>query len=122
LDSTYSSNPDGVMAHLDYSKLWPGKKAIIMPCLIELGKSSKDVHYQIGQKIAEVCDLAIITAKDRFKEIKKGALDAGMNPENIIFSENPKIINNLIKNCLTNGDTILLEGRSSQSIIGAIKK
>ncbi|MDP3990875.1 MAG: Mur ligase family protein, partial [Candidatus Nealsonbacteria bacterium] len=75
IDSTYSANPDGVMADLEYLKKWPAqrdkslfdlrhrsvKKVIIMPCLIELGSSSKEVHRRIGKKIGEVCDLAIIT-------------------------------------------------------------
>jgi UDP-N-acetylmuramoyl-tripeptide--D-alanyl-D-alanine ligase len=121
LNSTYSSNPDGVAAHLDYLKLWPSKKAIIMPCLIELGKSSKDVHFRIGQKIAQVCEFAVITTKDRFQEIQKGAISAGMESENIIFSEKPAIIDNLIKNRFSAGDAILLEGRISKAIIDLLK-
>lgn len=49
-DATYSANPDGVISHLEYLKIWPGKKVIIMPCLIELGSSSKEVHRRIGEK------------------------------------------------------------------------
>ena len=116
LDSTYSSNPDGVMAHLDYLKLFGGKKAIIMPCLIELGKSSKEIHYQIGQKIGQTCDLAIITTKDRFNQIKKGAISAGINPDNIIFTEKPARIKELFKKRIPTETTILLEGRIAQSI------
>ena len=71
IDSSYSSNPDGVMADLEYLKIFSGKRIIIMPCLIELGKASREVHLRIGEKIAEVCDLAIITTKDKFKEIKE---------------------------------------------------
>jgi len=117
IDSTYSSNPDSVMAHLDYLSLFSNKKTIIMPCLIELGKESKKVHFEIGKKIGEICDLAIITAKERFVEIKNGALAAGMPPENIIFCNNPKKITQIIKNRLYSGDTILLEGRLPQEII-----
>jgi len=127
LDSTYSANPDGVMAHLDYLNLWPKKKAIIMPCLIELGKESKKIHFEIGKKIGEVCDLAIITAKDRFGEIKNGALlqcskhcnDPAMLralQNNIIFCDNPKKIAQTIKNRLSAGDVILLEGRLPRDI------
>jgi len=67
IDATYSANPDGVISHLEYLKIWPGKKVIIMPCLIELGSSTIEVHKRIGQKIGEICDLAIITTKERFK-------------------------------------------------------
>jgi len=122
LCSTYSSNPDGVMAHLDYLKLWPGKKGIVMPCLIELGKSSKEIHYNIGQKIAEVCEFAIVTTKERCNDIKKGARDAGMDPKNIIFCEKPLKLKQILKNRLVTDDVILLEGRLSEAAINAIKK
>lgn len=121
IDSTYSANPNGVMAHLDYLKLWPQKKAIIMPCLIELGSESKKIHFEIGKKIAEVCDLAIIAAKDRFGEIKKGALSAGMDANNIVFCDNPKKITQILKNRLSAGDVVLLEGRLPQEIIDILK-
>ena len=117
LDSTYSANPDGVLAHLEYLKLFPGKKAIIMPCLIELGRSSKEIHQAIGKKIAETCDLAIITTSDRFNEIKAGAISVGMNEDNIVFLENPQNIQNLFKNRLSKSDTILLEGRLPRNLI-----
>lgn len=120
LDSTYSSNPDGAIAHLDYLKLWSGKKVIIMPCLIELGNESKKIHFEIGQKIGEVCDLAIITAKERFGDIKKGALAGGIKPENIIYCDNPKKISELLQTRLTANDIILLEGRLPQEVIDII--
>lgn len=122
LSSTYSANPDGVMAHLDYLKLWPGKKAIVMPCLIELGKASKDIHYRIGKKIAGVCDLAIIATQDRFSDIKKGALAAGMKEENIRFSEKPDDTASAVKKILSSGDTLLLEGRLPQGIADLLEK
>ena len=117
IDSTYSANPDGVIAHLDYLKIWLGKKIIVMPCLIELGKSSKEVHKRIGQKIGKVCDLAIITTKERFKEIKGGAMKSGMPEENILFLENPKEIFKRIKTFCEPGDVILLESRVPKEVI-----
>jgi len=118
IDATYSANPDGVMAHLEYLKTLrqaQGKLVIVMPCLIELGKASKEVHRRIGQKIAEVCDLAIITTKDRFKEIKKAA------GEKAIFLENPKEIFEKIREFTNLNDVILLESRVPQEIIGLLK-
>ena len=121
LDSTYSSNPDGVLAGLEYLKLWPGKKIVIMPCLIELGKRSKEIHKQIGRKIGKICDLAIITSKDRFDEIKKGVLEVGADEDKIIFlKRNQEIINKINSFCVKN-DVVLLEGRISKEIVNALK-
>jgi UDP-N-acetylmuramoyl-tripeptide--D-alanyl-D-alanine ligase len=122
IDSTYSANPDGVIAHLDYLKIWPGKKVIVMPCLIELGKASIEVHKKIGEKIGKVCDLAIITTKERFKEIKEGAIKSGMKKENILFLENSKEIFERIKTFCQPEDVVLLEGRIPKELIELLVK
>ncbi len=116
IDSTYSANPTGVISHLEYLGLWKGKKAIIMPCLIELGGASRKVHGEIGQQIAKTCNLAIITTKECFPEIKKSALKAGMDKENILFLEDSKEIVERVKSFSGPEDIILLEGRISKAI------
>ena len=117
IDDTYSANPEGVFAVLDYLKLYSGKKIIIMPCLIELGKAGEYIHEQIGQKIGQTCDLAIITTKDYFKEVEKGAISAGMKQENILFLDKPKKIFEKIKPHLEPDNVILLESRISNVLI-----
>ncbi len=87
-----------------------------MPCLIELGGASRKIHGEIGQQIAKICNLAIITTKECFPEIKKSALKAGMNKDNILFSENPKEIVERVKSFSGPEDIILLEGRTSKAI------
>jgi UDP-N-acetylmuramoyl-tripeptide--D-alanyl-D-alanine ligase len=120
IDSTYSANPDGVISHLEYLKIWPSKKVIVMPCLIELGSSSVKVHKKIGRKIGEVCNLAIITTKERFREIKGGAIEKGMEKENILFIEKEKEILAKIKSFTKRGDVILLEGRVPKKLINQL--
>jgi len=122
LDSSYSANPDGVLADLDYLNTYVGKKIIVMPCLIELGPASKYVHRKIGQKIGEVCDLAIITTRECFNEIYKGAVEKGMKEENILFNENPEEIVEMIKLSTVLGDTVLFEGRVPSEIIKGLMK
>jgi len=117
-DASYSANPDSVIGHLEYLKNFPGKKIIIMPCLIELGKSSKEIHQTIGREIGKVCDLAIITTKDRFKEISKEAIKSKrIKKENILYLENSKKILEKIKTFSQENDIILLEGRVSKEVI-----
>lgn len=117
IDSSYSSNPDGVMAELDYLAIFPQKRVIVMPCLIELGKKSSETHEKIGKKIAEVCDMAIITTQDKFENIKNGAVQNEMLSDKIIFSENPKEIFNLITTFCKENDTLLLEGRVPSELV-----
>jgi UDP-N-acetylmuramyl pentapeptide synthase len=127
LDATYSANPTGVISHLDYLKLWPGKKIIIMPCLIELGGASKDVHRKIGEKIAEVCDLAVITTKDRVSEIKEGGSRVpvsgqGEKQPEIVFMENSEAILEKVKEFADPEDVVLLESRVPAKVISGLSK
>jgi UDP-N-acetylmuramoyl-tripeptide--D-alanyl-D-alanine ligase len=134
IDSTYSANPDGVISHLEYLKVWPGnpkgkpkassraRKVIVMPCLIELGSASEKIHYEIGEAIGHICDLAIIVTKDQFEKIKEGAVKSKMPGENILFLENPKQIFEKIKSFCKRGDVILLEGRVSKELINLLRE
>ncbi len=110
IDSTYSANPNGVFSHLNHLKLFSGKKIIIMPCLIELGSASDEIHKKIGEKINEICDLGIIVTRDKFEDIKKRA------GNKVIFSEKPDLIFEKIKPFLNSENVILLEGRISKKI------
>ena len=114
IDSTYSSNSDGILAALDYLTLYEGKRVIVMPCIIELGNQAQIIHQQIGKKIGQVCDLAIITTKDYFNEIRDGAIEEGMAKDKILFLEDGAQIFQKIKDNCGADDVVLLESRVPQ--------
>jgi len=114
LEATYSSNFTGVISHLDYLKSWSGKKVIVMPCLIELGFSSEEIHEKIGRKIGEVCDLVIITTRDCIWSIKKGA---GAKSKNVLFLSDPYEIYQKIKEFSGKEDVVLLESRVPKELL-----
>jgi UDP-N-acetylmuramoyl-tripeptide--D-alanyl-D-alanine ligase len=117
IDAAYSANPGSVIAHLDYLKQWKGKKVIVMPCLIELGASFKDVHQRIGAKIGENCDLAIITKKECYDIAKDSAIQSGMDKNKILFMQNTQKIFEKLKNFNNPEDVILLESRVPKPLI-----
>ena len=121
IESTYSSNPNSVIAHLSYLNKWNGKKIIVMPCLIELAQSSSKNHVVIGEKIGDVCDFAIITTKDKIKEIKEGAYRKGMKKGSFFFIESPVKIYEKIKSLAKEGDVVILEGRLPIKLIKLLK-
>ncbi|MCD6500567.1 hypothetical protein J7K42_00930 [bacterium] len=117
VDSTYSANPKSVISHLDYLKKMGGKKVIVMPCLIELGKLAREIHKRIGEKIGKVCDLAIITTGDYFKELKASAQKSGMPEDKILLIEKPEQIFEKIKSFCSSEDIILLESRVPKILV-----
>jgi UDP-N-acetylmuramoyl-tripeptide--D-alanyl-D-alanine ligase len=121
IDSTYSSNPNGVIANLDYLRIWQGRKIIVIPCLIELGKAAKEVHKRIGEKISQICDLAIITTKDYFKEIKDGSTSSPQGGAEVLFIEDPQKIFEKIEDFNGVEDVILLQSRVPKELIELFK-
>ncbi|MCK9578310.1 UDP-N-acetylmuramoyl-tripeptide--D-alanyl-D-alanine ligase [bacterium] len=121
INSSYSANRVGVLSHLDHFKdiITTGKKILVMPCIIELGRDAKKTHYEIGKKIAKSCDVAIITTSDYFEDIKKGAQSECMKDYNIICIENPNKAFDIIKQRI-DGGVVLLEGRSSKNLVNKI--
>jgi len=109
LDATYSANSDGILAHLEHIKKLPGKKIMVMPCLIELGTASSGVHQKIGEKTKGVCDLLIVTNKYFYKDIKKG------NPEAMYISSASQILKK-INEISSSGDVVLLESRVPEKL------
>ena len=121
LDATYSANFNGVMAHLEYLKSWSGRKVIVMPCLIELGEEAERIHKEIGKKIGETCDLAIITTKEYFEDIKEGAISAKMKEDNILMISDPGSILEKIDGFSEEEDIILLESRVPKKILNSLE-
>jgi len=126
IDSTYSTNPESVISHLEHLKLWEGKKAIVMPCLIELGEKSKEIHEKIGKKIGEICDLAIITTRDFFEQIKESASREALKLKKekfeIFFTESQKEISEKLKSLKEKGNVILFEGRVNFDLKAFLEK
>ncbi|MCZ2846119.1 MAG: Mur ligase family protein, partial [Candidatus Bathyarchaeota archaeon] len=118
IDDSYSQNPDGVFAAIEYIKKYKGgNKIILMPCLIELGKAAPSFHKSIGRIIGKTFNLAIITTPFCFEEIKIGAMETGLADRKILFLNDPKKILEKVKSYSSPGDVILIEGRISQNII-----
>ncbi|MCD6086088.1 hypothetical protein J7J37_00835 [bacterium] len=106
IDDTYNLNFEGIIEALRYLNNYQKKKILIMPCLIELGPLNKEIHQKIGERIKDICHLAIILESDCFAFIKE------KGKEKIKFAPSLTEIENLLKKeNLESGDVILLEGR-----------
>jgi UDP-N-acetylmuramoyl-tripeptide--D-alanyl-D-alanine ligase len=108
LDANYSANLNGILAHLEYIKKIPGKKIMIMPSLIELGKDSCKVHEEIGESSRGICDL-IITTEDFYQSVRAG------NPEALLLKNTDDILSR-IKEMLGPGDIVILESRVPEKL------
>ncbi len=120
IDSAYSTNPSAFSADLEHLQLWSGRKVVITPGIIELGKAAFSLHREMGEKLAEAADLVIVTRDYYWKEIKagleKGKKEKGKEVQLFYLSRPTEIIEK-VKNFARPGDVILLEGRVAKEIM-----
>jgi len=110
LDNSYNTSVESTKASLNVLKLFTNsRKIIITPGIIEMGNLEKEVNYNFGKEIAEVCDKVIIVNKVNLEAIKDGLIDAGYNEENIIEVESLKKASEILSTITQKNDVILFE-------------
>lgn len=101
IDNAYNSSVQGSKASLDVLSKFDGKKFVITPGLVELGKEQFNANFEFGREMAEVCDYVIIDSVINFEAINAGLIHAGFKEENILqagsLSQAVKVLNTLVQ-------------------------
>lgn len=110
IDDSYNSNFDGFVQALEVlCSFKVGKKVVVSPGIVELGKKQKETNFDIGKEVGKVADVFVIMNKTNKKELFDGALQAGMSEGQIFFAENREQQKLLLKRILSKGDVVLFE-------------
>lgn len=83
IDDAFNSNPTGARAALDVLAGFEGKRIIITPGMVELGKIEQQENYKLGAYMPGRADVAILIGERRSHPIKQGALEAGFDPNGL---------------------------------------
>ena len=126
IDDTYNANPASVAGALKtLSDLSKNKNSIaVLGDMLELGKESDKLHWQIGQKAAllGICRLYIFGSQG--KHTIKGAVENGFSADNIFHGTKNKIARKVLKN--TDSDTWILikgsRGMAMETVIQELKQ
>lgn len=111
IDDTYNTNPDAVLAVLEYMKIYKKKKIFIFEPMIELGERSETQHYRVAREIANVCDAVFLTNKNFYKQIVAGVSDGQKDCK--VLVARPAAIATYIQKHAKKDDIIAFEGRQS---------
>lgn len=114
IDDSYSTNPAGFSAALDFlDKAKFRKKFVITPGIIELGKESCKIHRSLGRRLAKIVNLVILTSTDFVNELGGGM---GVKAASkLVVEKSPSMIMQLLGEAKEN-DVILIEGRIPESV------
>ena len=77
--------------------------------MLELGKHTKTAHENIGKIAKDNADIIIVVGQ-RADAIKSGAMDAGMNDENIFDFANSYDAGNFLKGFVKESDLVFIKG------------
>lgn len=101
IDNSYNSSVQGSTASLDVLSKFSGKKFVITPGLVELGKEQFNANFEFGKNLAKVCDYVIIDSAINFEAINSGLIFGEFNEEYIFqagsLSQAVKVLNTLVE-------------------------
>ncbi len=126
IDDTYNANPASVTQALNTLKaVSKGQNSIaILGDMLELGKTSGDLHRQIGQKAAQSGISKLFIFGEQVKHIKKGAIEKGFSEDHIFHGGKKEIAQKALQGI--NTETWILvkgsRGMAMEHVISELKQ
>ncbi|MDE7381574.1 MAG: UDP-N-acetylmuramoyl-tripeptide--D-alanyl-D-alanine ligase [Muribaculaceae bacterium] len=111
IDDAFNSNPTGSKMALDVLAGFKeyGKRIIITPGMIELGKEQTKLNKEFGRHIGKSVDIAIVVGEYNREAIVAGIKDTEFPEEDIIIADSFNHAQQLLGNILSKGDVVLYE-------------
>lgn len=106
IDDAFNSSPNGASAALDVLGAFTGRRIIVTPGFVELGKDQDKYHFELGRKIRDNADIAILVGKKRTEKIAEGL--SGFQGELYTVS-NLNEATDILKKISVTGDVVLFE-------------
>ena len=108
IDDAYNSNLQGFKGAIDTISLFKGRKILVTPGVIELGKTQLDENKKLGEYASGKVDIALFIGTNK-TALKQGFILGGMAEENILDSDTLKEGMEKLKRIIKEGDVILFE-------------
>lgn len=109
IDDSYNSNVEGVNAAMEVLDTFKGRKIVLTPGLVELGKIENLANMEFGKLLAKHADVVIVIGKHNAEMIISGLLEGGMQRENIKFASSLNKGNQILNEIVVEGDIVLFE-------------
>lgn len=116
VDDTYNSSPKACMNAFDtISKIMTkGKKVVILGHMAELGKKTKEEHFNIGQLAAKTFDTIVLSGRHN-EYFLEGIRSVGYDLSKVFLCDGPEQVNKTVEenNLIKEGDIVLIKGSQS---------
>ncbi len=109
IDDSYNGNEDGVRAAMEVLDAFEGRKIVLTPGLVELGKMENLSNLEFGKLLSQHADHVIIIGKHNAEMIINGLSAGGFDKANIGFAKTLNKGNVMLNEMLREGDVVLFE-------------
>lgn len=111
IDDSYNSNPLSLENAMKViSRYDSGRKILVCGDMLELGRNSKKLHYELGKKLKGYGIDVLITIGKLSKFMAKGALNKRLNNKMIFTFDSINRAANKLIDIIHSGDIILIKG------------
>jgi len=126
IDDTYNANPASVKAAISTLKDISGDQRClaVLGDMLELGEAAPDLHAEVGCKAGKSDLNKLFVSGQYAAAVRQGALECGLDPENIYCGSKEEIIEQLAK-IVAPGDWILVKGSRGmrmETVVHALKQ
>ena len=109
IDDAFNSNPSGVRAALEVLSSFDGRRIVVTPGMVELGKKEKEENKKFGQIMADAVDVVYLIGPQHTAPIYDGLIESGFKNENIwVFNSLDEATKELWQH-VKPGDVIIFE-------------
>ncbi len=109
IDDSFNSNPVSSAMALETLALFPGRRIIVTPGMVELGKDEKDYNRAFGEKMASCVDEAVLVGEKHTGPIREGLISRGFPAGHIHVFKSLEEAVGYLNSIRTGGDVILYE-------------
>ncbi|MBN1263332.1 MAG: UDP-N-acetylmuramoyl-tripeptide--D-alanyl-D-alanine ligase [Candidatus Pacebacteria bacterium] len=114
IDDSYNSNPEGVLAALDYLGVFPKNKYLVFQPMIELGEKTEEEHRRVSKKALKICRLIFLTNQNFYRRFVNSR-----DRDRVFIVRSPRDFLKKILPYLRRDEAILFEGREADPYLKA---
>ena len=109
LDDAFNSNIRGAEQAFHVLREFPGKRIVVTPGMVELGREEAQMNRRFGREMAACCDEAVLVGRRRSEAIAEGLREAGFKSGGIHVVSSLQEAAELLESIAAAGDTVLFE-------------
>lgn len=109
IDDSYNSNMTGAREALNVLSLFEGRKIVVSPGFVELGKEQSMSNFKFGAMIADVADYVIIMNETNKNYLLSGLISHNFEQKNIFFATNREEQKKMLARITTKNCVVLFE-------------